>query len=623
MMAHTGTATKNLQGSDELWIAPKLQVFPLSHYQFRVREPLMGVELVLEGAALGALQLCSSFRSLEQHAQKISRALNGEYAPEQVSELLVQLERAGLLWSSSSVAKRMRSGAVQPNLLPDGGDPQDIVIRTCGRPAALERLLLSAASQDREHGMRRRYWVVDDSDGQDQRAATRSVVNGAGEVLEVAYWGSSEQQQLVDELSRRLPEYAPVLRWLLSPAWEHEDVTPGRSLNHALLLTTGRPLMLLDDDAILEPHLFNRPEQGMRITSGPPAARSLAVALPGAVQAAPMRVPLDAIAVHGQVLGKNLGTIFRDQTRGRDKLEREAVESLDAESLSELGPGNRVLISTNSVLGDPGSADSSWIFLLGDEVLQRQMTLSTEALETVTTRRDFWRGDDRLTVVNNRTLMFTTCTGLDNREFLPPVPPARRNEDTLFGALTRLLHPDALTVNMHWALPHRPERTRQWDRALLDRSRSVGANRLLASIANQIRDTTPEGDRETRNGMFVQRLRALAGAHTKELRDYLAREHIEARANVVRLLNEQLAAHPDAPDFWVQDVHRLISANSLPLGDTSRLAGKILGERDVDAAQSEKELRELFSNYASALEIWPKVRDQATALVSEIRAQPN
>lgn len=620
-MEHSVGKAAGMRGTADLWIAPSLQVFPLSPYRYQVREPVAGIELVLEGAALRALQLCSSFRSLDAHALQVSDALDGQYAPAEVSELLGRLAGAGLLWSSAAVAQRLRGGRVASATTSDDGHAQDVVIRTCNRPAALERLLQSAAARDREHGAHRRYWVVDDSSDPGQWSATRSVTERAGGELDVVYWGKSEQQHLVEKLSHRLPAYADALHWLLSPAFDHESVTPGRSLNHALLLTAGRRLVLLDDDAALEPYLFGSPEPGMRMTSGPPAARSLSVALPDPAQDAVSSVPLDAIAAHREMLGRELGKIFRDQTRGRGDLERGAIEALDAEDLAGLDPRQRVLLSTNAVIGDPGSADSSWVFLLGDDGLFRQMAASPEALKIITTQREFWRGDRSLTIANHRSLMFTTCTGLDNREFLPPAPPAQRNEDRLFGKLVRYLHPGALTVFMHWALPHRPDPARQWDRTLLDRTHRVGINDLLTSIADQMEDLVPMGDGSARIGVLVGRLRAFAGADADRLRDYLAKVQLDKRTSVVRVLNEELSARPDAPDYWVQDVQRMISANSQPVGDTMMLAGQILGQPEAVPEEAEKRLRDLFSSYASALEVWAEVRKHAGSLVSEIRTQ--
>lgn len=605
--------------SGELWIAPRFQVFPLSPRQYLVREPRTGVEIALEAAAFGALQLCSGFRTLDAHARRVSEAMNGQYSAQEVAGLLERLAGAGLLWSASAVAQRLSGEGAAP--APSAEAPlQDVAIRTCGRPGTLERLVQSAAARDREHGVRRRYWVVDDSREPEQQAATRDVVQRAAAELDAVYWGVAAQRSLVDGLSQCLPEYDDTIRWLLSPDVDHGDVTPGRSLNHALLLTAGRPLALLDDDAVLEPQLFGRPGQGLAITSGPSAARSLAVpaAEPGDTVAA---VPLDAVGVHGQILGKRLGTLLREQTRGMAAQQRDALASLDTDDLSGLDAGHRVLLSTNAVLGDPGSADSTFLFLLGDEGLYRQMTASPEALEMVSTRRNLWRGDRRLTLALGRSLMFTTCAGIDNRELLPPVAPAGRNEDRLFGAMVRYLHPDALTVSFAWALPHRPDPERQWDRSLLDRTNRAGVNSLLAALSEQTRGLAPRGEPGPRLALVAERLKAFAAADEADFRDYLAQRHLDKRANVVRVLNEELAAHPDAPEFWVRDVRRMISANSQPVGDPALLAALALGGSERPAAEAEQELRKRLARYGEALAMWPMLRAYAAERIPECLAE--
>ncbi|WP_155987006.1 hypothetical protein [Thioalkalivibrio sp. ALE11] len=585
-----------------------------------MREPVTGVEVALELASLQALQMCSSFRSVEDHARRISSALGGQYTEEQVTGLLNRFSGAGLLWSASGMAREL---VREPDQRGGSGEDalEDAAIRTCGRPDSLERLLRSAALRDREHGVRRRYWVVDDSRDPEQQEATRTVVGRAKEEMDVVYWGVSEQRALMESLARRVPDHADTIHWLLSPDQTHEDVpggTPGRGLNHVVLLSAGRRVALLDDDAVLEPQLAGAPETGVRITGQPPAARSLAVSQPRGAELSPSPVPLDAVSAHGQMLGKPLAVLLREQTRGRNALTREAVADLTTDDVAGLQPDSRVVLSTNAVVGDPGSADPSWAYMLGDEGLYQQMAASPEALETVTTQRDFWRGDRRLTIPTSRSLMFTTCTGLDNREMLPPVAPARRNEDRLFGAMVQYLFPDALTAAFPWALPHRPQPAREWDRASLDRFSRVGVNGLLASLADQTRGMVPGTTGvSARIGVLAERLRGLAEADRYSLRDWLAQEQLRKRANVVRVLNEELTAHPDAPEHWVQDVQRLIKANSGPVGDPAFLAGTVLGVSEPSPEYDEQALRELVGHYAVALTIWPELREHAVGAVAE------
>src|SRR5439155_6329490 len=141
-----------------------------------------------------------------------------------------------------------------------------IVIRTCDRPTLLTRVLASATTLETRFQRRYRYHILDDSRDPANRAINARIV--ADSALDAHYRDLASNDALVDELTRAFPTATDIIGWLLGPPMEGET-TYGRPVNLALLLTAGRRVLMLDDDALLEPRCPPAGDSGFGVSSAP------------------------------------------------------------------------------------------------------------------------------------------------------------------------------------------------------------------------------------------------------------------------------------------------------------------------------------------------------------------
>src|SRR5206468_12661164 len=123
----------------------------------------------------------------------------------------------------------------------------------------------------------------------------------------------------------------------------------GRPLNFALLLAAGRRLLLLDDDAQLEPRGAAMSAGGFEVSSA--RDELLSFADQAALEAACPSLDLDPVAAHLDCLGQPVAALwarFASGSCGPEPLQ------LDADDHVRFAHGARALFTQNHAMGDPG-----------------------------------------------------------------------------------------------------------------------------------------------------------------------------------------------------------------------------------------------------------------------------
>ena len=432
------------------WLAPAWTMLPLAARRCRVRNPLNGAVAELSADQYAVLTACDGCRTLEEHAAAVRHKLG--VPAERVAAVSIWLKEfasGGLLTSLDDLARRFDP---VPSRAP--APFAGIVIRTCDRPELLARALASAAALEARFRTRYRYRIVDDSRDTANRAANRRAVSGTA--LDCAYCDMSAEDALLHGLRQAFPAARDEIDWLLgAPA--AGEATYGRPVNFALLLTAGHRVLMLDDDALLQPRWPPIRNSGFAVASNPDEL--FCFADQGDLERACAPADVDPIAAHLEMLGEPAGAVWARWTRDPPGL---ADVGLTKDDAVRFARDARILFTQNHAIGDPGSALFPYhLFSLPRASLEQCLRRPGWKDHSFSERHN-WRGQLRLRLTPNRPLTFTTLAGLDNSNLLPPTVRAHRNEDLLLGEMTRWIYPGAWFVDLPWGLPHWRSPAKVW-----------------------------------------------------------------------------------------------------------------------------------------------------------------
>lgn len=576
--------------ADDRWlVAGEFDAWPLGQRngaEYLVRRRDGQAMAILKHEVMLALGLCDRLRPSEDQIDRIGERLPHLQAHrDTIRQALSALQQQGLLMSADEFMRPLRQSS--PHAIETPFD--SLYIRTCGRRQALTRLLDQLAVEPHRSNPLSRYVVIDDSPDPDSRRFVRDLVKTrrAATGLPLIYFGPADRQRFTQWLARQLALDAETLGWLWLDDAGDTEPGYGTGLNLALALTAGKRFAVIDDDAIPIPYAAPVPDRAICFSSEDPAVRCYL----DPIWQKQQPLSLDPIRGHGENLGEVVSR-YCPASRSADQL----FQALERKDLYRLRSDSSVRITVNGLYGDPGTAGMAWVFHTdhdGQADLIRDAATYRERLS----RRQVWkgRGTPTLSPVNSRALMTTTLTGIDNATLVLPTLPRGRQEDTVLGTLMAVLYPQALQLELPWALPHVPEETRSWNPDLLDQPQSLSVNGYLAEHLYAAGTGKLSADPETVVLSMSAKLRDLA-AGGNGLRMDLERSLLALRSIRVQSLQSRLMQHPDAPDFWRRDVERLIAADT--------------GLRSEDHGVLESQvalIRHRAARFAAALELWPAV----------------
>lgn len=496
------------------------------------------------------LSQCGRFRTLDEHAREVSRALR--LPPPRAAEVRRSLERLvelGLLLSESDVLARLASRRSERSQ----GSIEALFIRTCGRPDTLRRLLESLAERELPEGLSH-CLVLDDSRNAEERAATRSVVSDFEDRLagRLRLIDVDRRRGLIDAITAESGIEVQPLLWTLEGDPDDPAPSYGASLNLALLLGAGSRIAIMDDDASFDafelPGVESAPafrcSQSARIQFPEPDWQ-----LPGDHYPSLTRHPLSC---HDELLGATGGDLAAVGQADQHGL----LEDLDPQLLHELSGATRVRLTSSGTLGDPGTGSVQWLLTEDPEHLQ-PLCESEARYRDLLGQRRLARCADRPLATTAFALMTTTLTGIDNRELLLPTQARGANEDLLFGALVDFLHPGSLQLSLpHMLLHLRPE-PRRWKSGDFEHPRNIERGGFLARQVEELAKTSRSHDPDRRADLLAAALRDLARCDDLEWR--LKRELLETRADMI----EQIGTTRESlkPPPWLdRDFERTLQA---------------------------------------------------------------
>ena len=569
---------------------------------------------VMTYQVLQALDQCREFRSLDEHIARIQTTIPGLPTQQDgVRRVLESLGARGLLVSDADFLRRLGTApSVQAPSL------RAVFIRACDRPAQLERLLKSLAECERRFRTTRRYVLIDDSTSADaanrHRDLLREFARATG--CKLTYLGAAEQARFVERLAKAVPDAARMLPSMLLRAPSASASMPmfggGRGWNLALLLSAGAALVLLDDDQCLP---LRRPDDARDGIDPDPSAIAFTRFYRNVENAfgAGEEVAGDPFELHLDIIGRPFGSLLADP---RYAIDRKSLRGLGLGRLDHLSGDANVIATRQGAYGSSRTESGAWLYQL-DADSRAEFWSDREGYLRNVEAGSIWYGHRQARVTT--TGMFTPFA-LDNRQLLPCTNPFGRGEDALFAQISRLCHPDSLSVELPVAIGHAQESARRRS------DKTLGAppprfNYFVSDfVQRQIGEFLAEDPAE-RLGLLAANLRDMAGAsevrRVRMLREYLA----YVRADAIERLQQQYESAQNAPIYWQADVRSIIEANGRAL---TTKAPPRLGDwpADLDEAGCAALLREESARLAAGYEAWPALwahaREQGERLLGAL-----
>lgn len=571
--------------------------YPLPNQQMLLQSRRNGKRVAVTYDVLHALHQCSKFRTFDEHVAHLANAipeLSGQ--TDDIRQVLSTINKAGLMASAKEFVRQLQP-AVES--LPAQPSPVYCVL-TCDRPEALSRLLVSM-TDNHDFDAAARYFVVDDSRQEENRQRNRQIAEGHA----LTYFGEKEQAQFIARLKAALPHHATGIDFLLGRAADSDRPSYGRTRNFALLLGIDARVVLSDDDILFNRCRPDRTSDQVALTSRPRQAQFWSE--PEWRSMRDDEAPDPTTGAFTSALGRTLPQALAGL--GDRVLAADAVRDLLPYQLPVVTPASQVLVTACGYLGDPGTASNDWIYQLPAE--SREQLLHSEAdYRHFSSARNAWLGSPGYHFVNHFSLI-SGITGLDNQTLLPPYFPLYRNEDFLFGAMTHFMYPDALLLDLPWAVPHLPLQQRKWNRNTLEKPASYGfLDFTVDYLDSRIRQTVaaPGNSRlRTLSRLFSD----LSTTTESQLLELLTDQTLRLRSARLQQISEVLEESKKAPGYWKADLGRILEVNTQGLMDPPPSGFLDLSDSPDQPLQH---AQQLWGAYALGLAAWEEIRQAARTI---------
>jgi hypothetical protein len=566
-----------------------------------------GTQQIITPQVVEGLQTCTTFNTIEAHAENLARTraeLQGN--AEMAATALRSLQSAGLLQEAQAACARWSQSS--PRQLP----PTRVFVVTCDRPAAVERLLDSLLRIPKlsQHDA---LFLVDDSRDPASCNTNREAVAkfNLRSAKEMFYVGSDVQQEMLSQLSSKLPMHAAGVHFLLDRSQWEGAPTYGRSRTLCLLLSVGYRALVMDDDILCQAVLPPISESGVGIGSG---GMRKAAFYPNeqALFSGGRLADFDPLSGHAQLLGTTFGYALQAANNG--PLQESQLQNFNAALTNVLHAESPVLVTQCGSIGDPGTGGPNWTMFLGEDSIER-LVAAPHGIAAAIENRLNWLGSTRPNFF--KMPFMSQLTGLDNSYLLPPYFPAYRGEDALFGAMTVAIYHHGVSLEYPWSVPHLPVEARTFraqERNVAGADMTMFARYLIEHI-----DYRDSNDPERNLQLLAQDLlRTAARSDDNLLLDYRA-EFAKAHAHTMSLLQNQSqstlkfqsAEFSDYIKGRIEDVGKSLLNSQSP----TRFVRNPEATTEVQVLAR---FRGMAQGFAAALTGWVAMREAASQLTAEL-----
>jgi hypothetical protein len=362
--------------------------------------------------------------------------------PTRVIRLLTLLVEANVL-----VEERRHYTARTTAELHDNTRPLTVIINTADRVASCGRCLASVSSAGNATGELNSLLIVDGSRREENSIHLRNQIQATWKRRDIntMYFGAHERAQVIDYLIRQGFD-RQILSFILAES--QNTFSAGAARNLSILLTAGRDVLTIDDDAIWRFYAPANPASSSLSLSGERRNWSIYF-YPTRQEALQSHSPAVTNVANAarQILGRRIGQIAGSWRGEID--DSHACKHMEESILNGTGLVVAVQVGT---IGDSGWHTTELLSAY-DEQLAHRFDESRSVLDTSLASREVCACSNTYSINHDANCMAIGLF-LHNSAPLPPFMPQHRNEDGVFGALLRRCLPQGYFAHVPFAMLH-------------------------------------------------------------------------------------------------------------------------------------------------------------------------
>ncbi len=593
------------------WVAFNLcKAYTLPGGNYLLKNTQNGKRSVVTREVYASLLHCHQFQTIAGHAADIIKSNPGMKDQQAaINSMLQQMLDTGMMVSAKKTCDHLKAKADTETTERDKRAPV-VAIITWERPQALERLLESIVTNCDTKEVHRLY-VIDDSRKVENIDKNQALVETFASRVHtpLKYFGQNEQQALMDELSRRLPEHESAIHFLVDQSRWRDQWTSGLSRNLALLLSCGHRLVMMDDDCICDVYDPPEPEPNITFSDDARDADFFADEQDWAYLHQPINP--DPVNRHMQCLGLSFSEAV--DVLGSENLKPAGLANATALQISELEPDSRVLVTECGTLGCPGSITNTWLPNMALNSLE-QMLKSGQATTNALTKRKAWIGRNHPHFAPRPNM--SAITGADNRHMLPPYLPIIRAEDRLFGYMLDFMFPSAITLDYPWAIPHLPLPEREWKNKDLNFTPTDSFPAFFVEQILQNKSSCLSSSPTDRLADLSAWFRKMSAASSEALSDMYRDSKLVDTSVRLEQLDGLLETAESTPVNWRNYLRNGIAQLNKGMEVASRPEFAIKGfPKGLEGEDLISFWRGIWAGFADALNAWPEIRQAAADML--------
>ena len=592
-------------GESHAWSFSGVQIYPLTTDNSVLYEPIKDIRLIVQNEVVHALQHCTKFRTIDQHLETLLAAIP-QLAKNSADtrNVINEISKSGFGESTETAWSRLTHN--QGNLgLSATESPTKLIILTCDRPKALERLIRQMQTIELPSVVTQ-VIVIDDSRTELAVANNHSCLCEAQRHFQVPllHFGPSCRDRFLLYLKDAVPECHQALDFLLSRARWGQAPTYGLARNLALLLSANHRVLIVDDD--IEPICVAPPLNSRELNFVSPTDMEAAFFTSReAMLASAVRIGGNPFNNMLEKLGNTLGATLEKSGVGH-----KILLGVESNLIERLHSGSKIISSQCGTWGDPGTSGNNWVFFQSTESIERLLAMG-EPEDSLSTRC-CWVGHGGPGI--SRFGLKSCITGIDNRQLLPPYIPAGRGEDALFGIMLERMHPESAVFEEGWAISHQPVEDRTQSHGLAPVRATPGIN-VLANWLGRGAKGSIKADALENLFDIANDISKLADLNKDDSEKIVRAELIRSSASLLDRCMQHITSIPKTEglpggESWTTFLEK---NRGLLLQDIQLPRAEPLNEILQSRGTTLETLQNLGKDFSNALRMWPRIIEAAAS----------